>query len=424
VPEGGAVPLDPVETLQRLIQIPSVNPLVAGGDATIRGESRLTDFLQETCQQLGWGWLRQRVHPGRENLLALVPGKTPARDGGELLLWDVHQDTVAVDGMTVKPFGGEIRDGRVYGRGASDVKGSMAVMLAALSSLNSNEPESRQANVVLAFTVNEECGHTGAQALAHLWAPVGTSYAASGDIGIASGSITPVNLFPRPPDAILVAEPTQLNPVVAHQGMVRWRCHTEGRAAHSSRPEDGVNAIYAMTRVVQAIERYHVELDTSAAEHPRCGRPSVCVSTIQGGVGVNTVPDRATIEIDRRISPGSDPVAAYEELIRYIGAHAETGEARISHDPPFMQSSGLSDAGNGRLANRLVEVVTARGRSASLVGAPYGTDAASLAASGVPTVVFGPGSISQAHTADESIEIAELQLATDVFYEIATRGLR
>lgn len=416
--------LDPVETLQKLIQIPSVNPLVSGGNAAISGESRLTDFLQETCQQLGWGWLRQRVHPGRENLLALVPGKTPARDGGELLLWGVHQDTVAVDGMTINPFAGELRDRRVYGRGASDVKGSMAAMLAALSQLNPSEPEPQQANVVLACTVNEECGHTGAQALGHLWTPVGATHDGSSDIGIASGSITPVTLFPRPPDSVLVAEPTDLNPVVAHQGMVRWRCHTEGRAAHSSRPDEGINAIYAMMRVVHAIEQYYAELAAIAPVHPRCGRPSVCVSTIHGGVGVNTVPDRATIEIDRRISPGADAAAAYEELVRYIREHAETGEAPITHEQPFMQSGGLSDARNGRVAERLVAMLAALGRSAAPVGAPYGTDAAAMAESGVPTVVFGPGSIGQAHTADESIEVDELQFATEVFHQIATRGLR
>lgn len=130
---GDDVFLDPVEILQCLIQTPSVNPMgrdVAGPEY---GESRLTDRLVELCQQQGWPWLRRPVHPGRDNLLALVEGTPSPQDGGELLLWDVHQDTVPADGMTVEPFAGERRDGRVYGRGACDVKGSMAAMLAALS---------------------------------------------------------------------------------------------------------------------------------------------------------------------------------------------------------------------------------------------------------------------------------------------------
>src|SRR5882724_5758502 len=127
--------LDPVQTLQELIRIPSVNPMGRDVLGPNEGESRLTDYLQQKCEQLGWRWQRQAVHSGRENLVALVPGYPSANDGGELLLWDVHQDTVSADGMSVDPFGGEVRDGRVYGRGACDVKGSMAAMLAALSQL-------------------------------------------------------------------------------------------------------------------------------------------------------------------------------------------------------------------------------------------------------------------------------------------------
>jgi len=125
--------LDPVDLLQQLIQIPSVNPMGRQITGPHRGEARLTDFLQSRCEQLGLPWLRQQVHPGRDNLLALIRGNPPAEQGGELLMWDVHQDTVPADGMTVDAFAGEVRDGRVYGRGACDVKGPMAAMLAAIA---------------------------------------------------------------------------------------------------------------------------------------------------------------------------------------------------------------------------------------------------------------------------------------------------
>lgn len=411
---------DPVELLQQLIQIPSVNPMGRELGGPHFGEGRLTDFLQFQCERLGLQWIRQRVHPGRDNLLARIPGNPPIDDGGQFLLWDVHQDTVPVDGMTVAPFGGELRDGRVYGRGASDVKGSMAAMLAAITRLLSGGiPSGPFPTIVIAFTVNEECGFSGVQACCNLWQPSPGS-----ESEIVGGTISPADMFPRPPDAAIVAEPTDFNVVVAHQGVVRWRCHTMGRAAHTSRPDTGINAIYSMAEVVQAIERRHTELSQTGPSHPLWGRPSVCVSTIHGGVGVNTVPERTTIEIDRRIGPDEQPEAAYDELVQFITANADVGKCRVEHDAPFMQSRGLSDRQNQPLAKNLAALVKKHGRSGELVGVPYATDAAAVAASGVPTVVFGPGSIAQAHTADEFIEVDALLLATEIFHQIASEGLK
>jgi acetylornithine deacetylase len=397
------VSLDPIQTLQRLIQTPSVNPMGRDVTGPIYGEGRLTELLEQFCRQHGWRSARQPVHAGRDNLLVFVAGRPALPEGGELILWDVHQDTVPVDGMSVEPFAAEIRQDRVYGRGACDVKGSMAAMLAALSRRNESAPATCP-TIILACTANEECGYTGAQAV--------------------SRAFHDRSVFPRVPDAAIVAEPTGFNVVVAHQGQVRWRCHTAGRAAHSSRPDEGANAIYAMAQVVQAIERYHADLSTTANEHPLCGRPSVCVSTIRGGVAINTVPDETSIEIDRRFGPQDAPSDAYNQLVRYLADHADTARCQLHHDAPFMQSVGLSDTGNRPLAQRLASLARELGRSGQLVGAPYGTDAAALASCGVPTVVFGPGSIDQAHTADEFIAVEEVELATDAFYHIACTGLR
>jgi acetylornithine deacetylase len=416
--------LDPVETLQELIRIPSVNTM--GHDATGPniGEERLTNYLQSICEGQGWAWFRQEVHSRRENLVALIPGDPLPTDGGELLLWDVHQDTVSAEGMTIEPFGGEPRDGRVYGRGACDVKGSMAAMLAALSQVSSIGSPQPRPSIVLACTVNEECGFTGASALCRLWPQASGQRAPSEEVKIVAGNVGPEAIFPRRPDGAIVAEPTLLNVVVAHQGVVRWRCHVEGRAAHSSRPDEGVNAIYSMSRVVQTIEQYHRRLAESAPSHPLCGRPSVCVSTVRGGVGINTVPDHVTIEIDRRVSPGEYPAVAYSDLVHHIASHADIGQSRVIHNPPFMKSAGLSDATNRALAERLAGAVKQNGHSSQLLGVPYGTDAAAISMARVPTVVFGPGSIRHAHTADEFIDVSELKLATDLFTMIAQNGLR
>jgi acetylornithine deacetylase len=397
------MPLDPVETLQQLIRTPSVNPMGRELSEPIHGEARVTELLIKICQQQGWPWMRQPVHPGRDNLIALVAGNPAPTEGGEVLLWDVHQDTVPVEGMTVDPFGGEVRNGCVYGRGACDVKGSMAAMLAGLSRVTKR---SEWTTVILACTANEECGFTGAREISRSLLETGAS-----------------QFFPQFPDAAIVAEPTRLNVVVAHQGVVRWRCHTIGRAAHTSRPDAGVNAIYAMAQVVRAIEEYHALLKTKSPGHRLCGLPSACVSTIHGGVGVNTVPERATIEVDLRLAPDDEPAAARDALIEHIAASADVGRCRVEHDEPFMQSNGLSESNNRPVAERLASLIREHGRASDLSGVPFGTDAAAISTAGVPTVVFGPGSIDQAHTADEFMEIEELQLATEIFYRIASDGL-
>jgi acetylornithine deacetylase len=416
--------LDPVETLQELIRVPSVNPMGHALTEPTQGESRLTKLLEDFCRRQGWSFSHQRVHEDRFNLLALIEGHPLPQDGGQIMLWDVHQDTVPVDGMTVPPFEGIVQDGRVYGRGACDVKGSMAAMLAALSRLPKGSTAPRP-NIVLACTANEECGFTGARLLTRGWdnprmPPPPQDSAAYQDMAPAAIA---ARICRQKPDVAIVAEPTQFDVVVAHHGVVRWRCHTIGRAAHTSRPDEGVNAIYAMAEVVRSIEQLHVKLRETAVGHPLCGRPSVCVSTIHGGVGVNTVPERATIEIDRRLGPKDRPTEAYRELIEHIAKTASLDRCQIEHDPPFMESNGLSDRQNRPLAETVAKLVREAGRGSELVGVPFGTDAAALSDAGVPTIVFGPGSIAQAHTADEFIEISELEFAAEVFYRIASGEL-
>ena len=217
----------------------------------------------------------------------------------------------------------------------------------------------------------------------------------------------------------------ELKIVVAHKGMVRWRCHTHGRAAHSSNPGLGDNAIYRMARVVELLERYGREVLPQQGEHPLCGRPTLSVGTIAGGSGVNTVPDRCTIEIDHRLLPGDDPQTAWRRAIDYVSARLGDAAAvqHIEHEPPLMHSGGLSDAANGPLADRLASVIREVTGKADRIGVPFGTDAAVISAAGVPTVVFGPGSIDQAHTADEWIALDQLPQASEILYRMMRTGL-
>ena len=388
--------LDPVETLAQLVAIPSVNPMGRSVCGPPFFEERLTEHLERVFRRLGLAVERQQVAPGRENLIARLEGDVPPERGGRLILLDAHQDTVPVEGMTVEPFSPAIRDGRLYGRGACDAKGGMAAMLAAVALLADQRPPGMP-TVLLSCTVNEEYGFSGAAALTRLWT------------GRSSG------IVPRRPDVAVVAEPTGLEVVVAHKGVVRWKCHTTGRAVHSAEPQSGENAIYRMAHVLVAIDRHAREGIGGMASHPLCGPATLSVGTVHGGLSVNTVPDRCTIEIDRRLPPGEQPEEARRRLIDYLAGAVEPGSPP-QHDPPFMEGLALSDEANRPLAERLSAVVREVVGGCRQVGVPYATNAAFFAAAGVPSVVFGPGRLEQAHTQDEWLPLSQLQQAAEVYY--------
>lgn len=363
--------------------------------------------LEKVLQGLGLVVERQEVADGRENLIGRLDGDVPPGQGGKLILLDAHQDTVPVDGMTIEPFKAELREGRIYGRGACDVKGGMAAILAAVAELARHRPPGMP-TVVVACTVNEEHGFTGALELTKLWTD-------------RSGGI-----IPRAPDAALVAEPTDLNAVVAHKGVVRWKCHTKGRAAHSARPDAGHNAIYAMAHVIRAIEYYAAEI-VGRLPAPLGGRDpngqdlgpaTVNVGTIHGGTSVNTVPERCSIEIDRRLLPGEEPDEARRHLIDFVNGRLNDRErsgTSVEHEPLNLRGLALSDQCNGPLADRLLLAIGQVTANRRKIGVPYGTNAAIYAAAGVPSVVFGPGSIDQAHTADEWIDLESLRQAAEIY---------
>src|SRR3954470_23279619 len=267
--------------LQDLVRLPSVNPMGRAVTGDVYFEHRVTAYLERFFIDLGAPYQRTPVAPLRDNIVARFESPGAATT----LLFEVHQDTVPVDGMTIDPFAGEVRDGKLYGRGACDVKGGMTAMLAAFARLVREKPAGA-ANVLLACTVDEEHTFLGVQELMKE--------------GVRA-------------DFAVVAEPTRLQIVDAHKGVVRWKVRTEGRACHSSRPDQGVNAIYRMGHVLPVIERYADRLMKSAP-HARLGPPTLSIGRIDGGVSVNTVPDACVIEIDRRLLPGEDPRAAWQDF--------------------------------------------------------------------------------------------------------------
>ncbi len=398
------------DLLQKLVRIPSVNPFFSESPAEEGGEACLTTFLQNYFDDRGWPWLRQRVHAGRDNILAVVRGESTGNENS-IQLWEAHQDTVGVQGMRIDPFACEQRENRIWGRGACDNKGSIAAMLSALVQVQ--ESGRPHPTILIACTINEECGFSGAKSLCRIW---DHAQQVSGEV---TGPLALSEARALRPRQAIVGEPTLLDVVVAHKGIVRWRCHARGRAAHSSQPEQGVNAIVGMSAVVQAIEQFRCNELSPRGAHPLCGGPTVCVSTIRGGSGVNTVPDEAVIDIDRRLAPGEGIDEAYRELIAYIAEHADTGSVQIEHEPPWLDSLGLEGEQNRAWAEHVAEVARDTVGAGRLIGVPYGTNAPAFAEIGIPTVVFGPGSIEQAHTDDEWLAVDQLTRAVEVLSRLA-----
>jgi acetylornithine deacetylase len=376
--------IDTTRLLTDLVRIPSVNPMGRPLSGPEIFEQRVTDYLEEFFRSLDVPYERQEVAPRRSNIVARcqLPG---AR---RTLMFEVHQDTVPPDNMTVEPFGARVEGGRLYGRGACDVKGGMAAMLAAFARVVRERPAGA-CNLIMACSVDEEYTFLGVRRLVR-------------DLKA---------------DGAIVAEPTQLQIVNAHKGVVRWFINTAGRSCHSSSPEQGINAIYRMGRLLVGIEKYAEQL-RQHKQHERLGPATLSVGRIEGGTSANVVPDRCRIELDRRILPGEDPLAAPDDLAAFL-REREKIDVPFESEPPWMSKTPLSEQGSEPLASLLGGAIDQVRGSHRITAVPYGTDASTIAASGVPAVVFGPGNIAQAHTCDEWVPLDEVVQASEILYRLA-----
>ena len=375
----------PTDLLRDLVALPSVNPMGRQVQGPEFHEHQVTAYLESFFKKLGVAYERQAVASGRDNIIA----RYDSPGGERTVLWEAHQDTVPVDGMTIAPFGARIENGRLYGRGSCDIKGGMAAMLAAFARLVQQRPRGAM-NVMMACTVDEEYTFLGVQEL------VKRSVRA---------------------DFAICAEPTQLNIVNAHKGVARLVLTTTGRACHSSRPEQGVNAIYRMGRVLTAVERFADHLRQSRSD-PLLGPPTLSVGRIEGGASVNTVPDSCRIEIDRRVIPGEDPALAADELLRFL--RADGIDFELDCPRPWMSMPALGPKGSEEIVLRLGRAIDSVVGSHRAMPVPYGTDASTIAKAGIPAVVFGPGDIAQAHTKDEWVSLEEVEKAGEILFRLAT----
>lgn len=375
---------DPViHTLAELVRIPSINPAYEGGVS----EAGVVAWLSEFCRGRGIETWETEVFPGRPNLIARLPGRDPKRR----IILEAHTDTVSVKGMTIPPFEPVIDGNLLYGRGSCDTKAGLAAMLHAMVSLK-DEGVVPPCEVWLAAVVDEEYSYRGVVKLCE---------------GLTA-------------HAAIVAEPTELRLVVASKGVLRWRIQVRGKAAHSSKPHLGVNAINHMARLILALEEDEASLATTV--HPLAGAATCNVGVISGGVQVNFVPDECVIEIDRRLLPGekaADALTNYQSLlddlaVRHPGFIAEM-------EPPMLTDEGLDTPVDAPPALLGGEILREMGLNGDPAGVPFGSDASKLSRQGVPSLVFGPGSIDRAHGAVEYVEIDEVLKAEAFFREFLRR---
>ena len=364
-------PQNVVELCQALVRIPSVNPHGEPGVGAT-GEKEIAEWLAVFLPELGAEVELREVLPDRPNVIGRW---APDRPGKPRLLFAPHTDTVSVAGMTIEPFGGGVRDGKVWGRGASDTKGSMAAMLWALREMRDELP-SLSHEIWFAGLMSEETSQHGSRALAR------------------------EERF----DFVIAGEPTGLDIVYTHKGSAFLELRTRGRSAHAARPELGENAIDKMLDVLEFIR---TDLAAEFAQHrdPVLGASTLSVGTIRGGAKTNIIPDQCEASVDLRFVPEHYQTGIIEELADRLRRICPDLEASAKPAPPLRTDP----------SHPLIDKL--RGAGAQLVGAPWFCDACFFAERGMPAIALGPGSIAQAHTENEWIAVGDLERGVSFFRE-------
>jgi len=380
--------------LAELIALPSVNPafaLQSGAAARqarllypFAGEKRVADFLAAEAARAGLNVELQKVLPGRSNVIARLAPRNKIR---QTILLAPHLDTVGADDSQFVP---RRKNGRLYGRGACDTKGSVAAMLTALCELANTKSRPRETEIIFAGLVDEENAQAGSRAFVGQASRLSLTFLKNGDRRDAC-----------PTALAIVGEPTRLQVVTAHKGSLWLQLETRGRAAHGATPQLGRNAVHEMARIVDALETdYAARL--RRRRHPLLGMATVNVGTISGGSQPNIVPDRCAITIDRRTLPGETESGVRREIAALLRAKKLAVKIVSTKHAPCLPLE----------TNPQLPLVRHFLRSAGQtqpVGVDFFCDAAVLSRGGIPSVVFGPGDIAQAHTADEWISLASLE---------------
>jgi acetylornithine deacetylase len=366
--------------LADLVAIDSVNPALVPGGA---GEAEIAAFVAAWLADHGLEVTVDEAQPGRPSVVGVARGA----GGGPSLMLNAHLDTVGVEGMD-RPHDPTVRDGRLHGRGAYDMKGGLAAIMAAGAAAADDE---LSGDVIVAAVADEEHSSEGIQSVLRRWRA----------------------------DGAVVTEPTQLAACVAHKGFAWARLETRGRAAHGSRADLGVDAIVGMAPALAGIPALQRRLDED--EHPLLGSASLHASLISGGQELSSYPERCVLEIERRTLPGESADDVERELEDLL-ALARAADPRLSTElrmglvrEPFEVDPSADIVTTLRAA-----AARTLGAEPEIVGHKAWMDAAFIAAAGIPTVVFGPSG-EGAHAVEEHVELESVEQVTAVVIETARR---
>jgi len=370
-------PYDPVSLLTTLVAVPSVNPRGRHEPA----EAAVAARFAELGRSLGLTVTTMPVLDGRPNVVVTLPGSHPT----EWVLLESHLDTVELPAGQDRPTA-VVAEGRVVGRGACDAKGSLAMFLAALARLApaAGGPARVRPTVRLAAVIDEEHHYRGV-----------------------------LDLLDRPAAPLsdclgaVVGEPTGLEVVAAHKGVIRCRVVADGPGGHSSLGQQADNPVVAVARAI-AILDHHAGSLVGPSSTPLVSGGTLAVTMVTGGLGENSIPPRCEAVLDRRLAPGEDATASWRAIRDLLAAQAP--QVRVTE--PHVVDPSLATDPDLPFVRSLLATVGRHGGSTDAVGASWGSDASKIAARGVPTVVWGPGSIEQAHTDGEYVEITQLERGT------------
>ncbi len=371
-----------IQTLTDLVRINSVNPLLS---ADGKGEAELGAYVAGELSKLGLPVNTHEIQPGRVNVVGVLKGTA----NGRSLLLNAHMDTVGVEGMTIDPFGAEIHDGRLYGRGAQDMKGSLAAMLAVAKAFVDGGVK-LAGDLLITGVADEEYASLGAEHLVqHVKA-----------------------------DAAIVTEPTELNLCRAHRGFIWFDVETFGRAAHGSRFEEGIDANMRMGRFLAQLDKLEQELRQRPA-YPLTGPPSLHAAQIRGGAEISIYADHCYLQIERRTVPGETESLATAELQAIIDRLAEEDPSFKATVKPTFRREPFEIGADAGIVAALEQAMAARiGHNPSHTGQTFWTDAALLAEAGMETVLVGPAGYGL-HSAEEWVDLQSVFELADILAETA-----
>lgn len=373
-----------LQLLKDLIAVDSVNPSLVPGAA---GEAAVARTIAEAMRGMGLTVETQEVAPGRPNVVGTLEGRMPGRS----LMFCGHIDTVGVTGMKA-PFDPVERDGRLYGRGAQDMKGGVAAMID-VARVIADAGGLAAGKLVIACVVDEEHASIGADALVSRWRA----------------------------DAAVVTEPTDLQIAIAHKGFEWVEIETEGRAAHGSRPREGRDAIRLMARILTGLDTLDRDLQ-SRPSHPLLGTASLHASLIEGGRELSSYPDRCHLQMERRSIPGEAPgIAAREVDELLIRLRADDPDFKAASKQMFARSPYEISADH-ELPQTLLRAVSTLApphlRTPAPIGMSFWTDAAILGDAGIPSILYGPTGAGL-HSVEEWVETQSVLTCRDALVVLA-----